>query len=64
MERVGGEETGQRTSLSMVAPASFIGSTVERYDFSSTGPPPQTFRKNTAEVEPGKLQATAKPGGL
>jgi MFS transporter, MHS family, shikimate and dehydroshikimate transport protein len=33
MESVGGEETGRRTSIWTVALASFVGSTVEWYDF-------------------------------
>ncbi|MGH3087410.1 MAG: MFS transporter, partial [Rubrobacteraceae bacterium] len=33
MERVGGEEVGRETSIRKVALASFIGSTVEWYDF-------------------------------
>src|SRR3954447_14462669 len=33
MESVGGEQTGRRTSIWTVALASFVGSTVEWYDF-------------------------------
>ncbi len=33
MERLGGEEQGERTSITQVALASFIGTTVEWYDF-------------------------------
>jgi MFS transporter, MHS family, shikimate and dehydroshikimate transport protein len=33
MEDIGGEQLGQRTSVRQVALASFIGSTVEWYDF-------------------------------
>jgi hypothetical protein len=33
MESVGGEQTGRRTSIRTVALASFVGSTVEWYDF-------------------------------
>src|SRR5918996_2544163 len=33
MDRVGGEQTGQTSSIKQVAAASFIGATVEWYDF-------------------------------
>src|ERR687886_1334720 len=33
MDRVGGEQTGQTSSIKQVAAASFIGTTIEWYDF-------------------------------
>jgi len=33
MEQIGGEHEGERTSITQVALASFIGTTVEWYDF-------------------------------
>jgi MHS family shikimate/dehydroshikimate transporter-like MFS transporter len=33
MDRVGGEQTGQTSSIKQVATASFIGTTIEWYDF-------------------------------